>query len=215
MPTLSIVKKVVMAVTGLLWFGFLITHMAGNLMLFAGPETFNQYPEKLRAGLGPLLYVAEAGLVLLLLLHALSAFKVTSENSAARPVGYAVKATRRQATVASRTMIYGGITLLVFLVVHIITFKLGPWMEHPQGLWGLVVDRFQNPLYVLFYEVAMVALGLHLSHGLSSAAQSLGANRPGWRPKLRSAGVAVGWGMTLVFMSMPVWGFLIAKPLGK
>ncbi len=208
MPTLSIVKKVVMAVTGLLWFGFLITHVAANLMLFAGPEVFNAYPVKLREMLGPLLYLAEAGLVLMLLLHAISAYKVTSENSTARPVGYAVKATRKQATAASRTMIFGGTLLLVFLVIHLWSFKYGPWDTHPQGLWGLVVDKFSNPLYVLFYEVAMVALGLHLSHGLSSALQTLGVNRPGWRPTLRKAGVAIGWAMTLAFMSMPIWGFL-------
>lgn len=214
MPTLSIVKKVVMAVTGLSWFLFLVTHVAGNTMLFAGPETFNAYPEKLRATLGPLLYVAEAGLVLLLLLHAISAVQVTRENAAARPVGYAVKATRKQATLASRSMIYGGLLLLVFLVVHLWTFKFGDWAAHEHGLWGLVVNTFQNPLYVVFYEVAMIALGLHLAHGLSSALQTLGANRPGWRPKLRTAGTALGWLMALAFMSMPIWG-LLQNPAGK
>jgi len=205
----SIVKKALMAVTGLLWFGFLITHVMGNSLLFLGPERFNAYPKHLEDLLGPLLYVAEASLLILLLLHIYAAVRVTSENKTARPADYAKKReTKGQSTFASRTMIFGGLILAVFLVLHIRYFKLGGWETHPLGLYGVVTDLFRWKRWVLFYLVAMVALGLHLSHGLASGLQTLGVSKPAWRPKLRIAGLVIGWAITAAFMSMPIWGYL-------
>jgi succinate dehydrogenase / fumarate reductase cytochrome b subunit len=206
----SIIKKVVMAITGLAWFGFLITHLSANLLIYQGAETFNAYPVALRK-FGFLLYVAEAGLVLLLVGHIWAAIKVTVENRRARGTGYAVRATNGKATFASRTMVYGGLLLLVFLVIHIKTFKFGDW-DRANGLWGLVVETFKNPLYTGWYVLAMLALGLHLSHGLASSMQTFGFGRPIWRKRFHVLGFVIGWLMAGGFASLPIWCYLVPQP---
>ncbi len=206
----SIIKKVVMAITGLAWFGFLITHLSANFLIYQGAESFNAYPVALRK-FGFLLYVAEAGLVVLLLGHVAMAIRTTIENRRARPRPYAVKSTNGRATFASRTMVYGGLLLLVFIVLHIRTFKFGNW-DQANGLWGLVVETFKNPLITGWYVVAMLALGLHLSHGLASAMQTFGLNRPIWRARFRAIGFVVGWMMAGGFMSLPIWCYLVPHP---
>lgn len=196
-----------MALTGLAWFGFLVTHVVANLNLFRGPAALNGYAAALR-NLGPLLIVAEVGLFALIAVHIVGALRVTTENAAARPQGYTVSATRKQATFASRTMILGGFLIVAFLLLHVKFIKFGPVDQHPQGLWGVTTDLFKNPGWVAFYLLSLAALGLHLGHGLSSALQSLGVGRPGWREPLRKAGLAIAWLMILTFMSMPIWGYL-------
>ncbi len=208
MKLASVITKVLMALTGLAWLGFLVAHLSGNFLLFAGPEAFNGYAKGL-ASLGPLLIVAEVGLVALLALHVASAVKVTSRNRQARAQGYEVKATQGQATAASRLMVVGGIVLLTFILLHVATFKFGDH-DGENGLWGLVVRTFQNPIWVAWYAVAMAALGLHLSHGFGSAFQTLGIFKPAWRAQLRKLGVALGWLIAAGFVSMPIWGLLVA-----
>ena len=205
----SILKKTMMAISGLAWFGFTIGHLSGNFLLFKGEKAFNDYAAFL-ASTGALLYLAEIGLIALLLGHVFGALKVTDENRKARPVEYLRYNSGGKKSFASRTMIYGGWLLLIFIVVHIKMFKFG---DHggEGGLFGLVMRSFQNPLITGFYVVAMLALGLHLSHGISSAAQTLGVAKPNWRPKLKAGGVAVGWLIALGFISLPVWAFLTAK----
>jgi succinate dehydrogenase / fumarate reductase, cytochrome b subunit len=206
----SIIKKVVMALTGLGWFGFLITHLSGNLLIYQGAETFNAYPAALRK-FGFLLYIAEAGLVVLLLGHVVAALKVTLENRRARGQAYAVRATNGRATFASRTMALGGVLLLLFIVIHIRTFKFGDWTQ-ANGLWGLVVSTYKNPLMVGWYVFAMILLGLHLSHGLASSLQTLGLGKPVWRARFRTVGFIVGWLMAGGFMSLPIWCYLVPQP---
>jgi succinate dehydrogenase / fumarate reductase, cytochrome b subunit len=199
----SILKKVAMAITGLGLFVFLIAHLSGNLLILMGPEAFNAYPVKLRE-LGPLLYAAEAGLAAFFVLHIYSGIRVTLENRKARPERYEVANTAGEATLASRSMAIGGVLLAVFLIIHLKMFKFSSW-DVPNGLWGLVVDTFGNPLWVAFYELAMIALGLHLSHGFSSAFQTLGALKPRWRPRMRQVGFALGWALAIGFMILPIW----------
>lgn len=206
----SILKKVVMALTGLAWFGFLITHLLANLQIYQGAETFNAYPEKLRQ-FGFLLWVAEAGLVLFLVAHVWSGLKAVGENRKARKKRYAVRSTFGRATFASRTMPIGGLILLIFIVLHVYTFKFGDW-GRPNGLWGLVVETFKNPVVVAWYVLGCLALGLHLSHGLGSSLQTLGVGRPVWRVRLKRAGFVVGWLMAGGFMSLPLWSFLVPSP---
>lgn len=202
----SILKKVLMAVTGLLLFGFVIGHLTGNFLLFKGAEEFNAYAEFLHS-LGGLLIVIELGLVAFFVAHIYLGIKATAENRSARPDGYNSTARAGESTFASRTMIVGGIILMVFVVTHVWSFKYGDHSGEG-GLWGLVVRTFQNPLIVAWYLLAMVALGLHLGHGFGSAFQSLGALKPHWRPKLKSTGYVVGWLIAAGFASMPVWSFL-------
>lgn len=209
MKLTSILKKTAMAVTGLAWIGFLVGHLAGNLQIFAGSEKFNAYAQFL-ASLGGLLYVAEVSLIAFLAMHIYSGISVTRENRAARPKDYAARSINGESTLASRSMAVGGVILAVFIVSHVVMFKYGD-MTGPGGLWGLVIREFKNPLVVAWYLLAMVALGMHLSHGLQSAFQTLGALKPAWRPKLRQVGGAFGWLIALGFGALPVWAYLYAQ----
>jgi succinate dehydrogenase / fumarate reductase cytochrome b subunit len=205
----SILKKALMALTGLCWFGYVILHLAGNFLLWAGPDTFNGYAKALTAN--PLLIPAEIFLVATLLIHVAMAWRVTNENNTARPQPYAYKVSSSgSSTLASRTMWYGGALLFIFIVIHVWMFKYG---DHSgaYGLWGLVVRSFKNLWITLFYLVAMVALGFHLSHGFWSAFQSLGMLPPHWRPRLRTTAQLLGWAIAGGFMLLPLWALFFAE----
>ncbi len=172
--------KILVGLTGLLLFGFLIGHLAGNLSLLVGADAFNAYAHKLES-LGPLLYLVEAGLVAVFLAHVVKTLTVTRRNSSARPAAYQEKKwsghTSRKSW-SSTTMALTGLFILFFVVTHVRTFKFGTWYVDPatghRDLYRLVAEIYANPLYVGFYVVAMLLIGMHLNHGISSAAQSLG-----------------------------------------
>ena len=209
MQLASISKKVLMAVTGLAWFLFIILHLLGNLLLWAGPETYNKYSEALISN--PLIYPAEVGLVLFLLVHIFSAWRVTNENNKARPQPYVMKvASTGNSTFASRTMWYGGVIMLLFLIIHLWMFKFGD-MSGEHGLWGLVVRSFKNPLISLAYILAMIPIGVHLSHGFASALQSLSALQPQWHAGLRQGGKILGWVLAIGYILLPIWALFIAE----
>ena len=209
MEVSSIVKKAIMALTGLAWFGFVIVHLGGNLLLYRGPESFNSYSDKLLAN--PFLIPAEIALVVFLLSHALSALRVTRENLTARPDRYVYKvASTGSSTFASRTMWYGGVIVLLFIIIHVWMFKFGD-QSGEYGLWGLVVRSFKNPLIAAWYIFAMLPLGLHLSHGFSSAFQTLGVIQPRWRPGLQKTGLVLGWVLAVGFILLPLWAFFFAE----
>lgn len=205
----SISKKVVMAVTGLSWFLFIILHLLGNLLLWAGPEMYNEYSEALISN--PLIYPAEIGLLVFLIVHILSAWRVTNENNQARPQPYAVKVSSTgNSTLASRTMWYGGVIMLIFLIIHLWMFKFGDYSgEH--GLWGLVVRSFKNPFIAICYILAMIPVGLHLSHGFASALQTLSAVQPRWHAGLRQGGKILGWVLAVGYILLPIWALLFAE----
>lgn len=204
-------SKILIALTGLLLFGFLVTHLAGNLTLFGGGEPFNAYTYKLEST-KPLLYVAEIGLIGLFLLHIYKTVAGYLRNRAARPSGYAEKHwaghTSRK-SVSSTTMIVSGTLLLLFVVVHIRTFKYGPYYVDPltghRDLFRVVVEAFQNPLYVAFYLVAMLAVGMHLNHGISSATQSLGLGTRRFGPAFVMAGRALALTIAGGFAVLPIY----------
>ncbi len=207
----SILKKFFMALTGLGLLGFLVTHLAGNLLIFKGSGAFNLYADNLEH-LGLLLIVAELGLSAIFVAHIVLAIKVTLENKAARPIAYQVKNTAGQSTFASRTMMITGVLILIFVVFHIIHFKLGAKKDHGVTvLWELVVNTFSNPVYALGYVVFMLILGTHLSHGASSILQTLGILKPHWRANSRVVGALIGWGIALGFASLPLYALLV-KP---
>lgn len=202
----SILKKTLMALTGLAWFGFLVGHLTGNFLLFKGPQAFNDYAHMLEST-GALLWIAEIGLVAFLATHIYSGIKVSLENRNARPNDYEVKTDRGQASIFSRSMLVGGVVMAIFIVTHVLAFKFGT--RHPEdGLFGLVRDSFQNPLTVAWYVLAMVAVGMHLSHGLASALQTLGVSRSAWRDRLRTAGLVLGWLIAGGFISIPIGMFM-------
>jgi succinate dehydrogenase / fumarate reductase cytochrome b subunit len=209
MTLASILKKVLMALTGLAWFGFIIAHLSGNLLLYKGPESFNSYSDTLLSN--PFIIPAEIALVLFLVVHFVSALRVTRENNNARPQSYIYKlSSTGSSTFASRTMWYGGVIMLLFIVLHVWMFKFGDHSgEH--GLWGLVIRSFKNPLIVIWYVVAMLPLGLHLSHGFSSAFQTLSLLQPRCQAGFQKAGVILGWVLAIGFIMLPLWAFFFAK----
>jgi len=208
--------KVVIAFTGLALFGFLITHLAGNLLILVGPEAFNNYSHALVSN--PLIYLAEAGLALLFVLHIFKTATNFGRNRAARPVGYAVKRpaghTSRK-TLSSTWMIVSGTTILVFLLLHLKTLKFGAYYPSAEpgvrDLYRLTVETFQKPGYVIWYVVAMVLVGMHLRHGITSALQSLGAIPASMTRKVLTAGAIVAAVIAGGFALIPIWVYFFTQ----
>ena len=173
--------KITMALSGIVWIAYVIGHMIGNLKIFQGREVFNHYAEGLRGfgdpflGSGQALWIARIILIVALVLHVWSAWKLTRVSRAARDVGYR-KREAIEFSRASRTMRWGGVALLAFIAYHILHLTLG-WAHH-DFVHG---DPYHNfvagfrlwPVSVI-YLAAMIALALHLYHGTWSALQTLG-----------------------------------------
>jgi len=185
----------VMAVTGIFLFGFVIAHMLGNLQIFLGQNALNSYAAKLQH-LPELLWPARIFLLLTLIVHIWTAIQLTAENRKARPVKYAYKDTV-QASYASRTMMVSGVIVALFIVYHLLhyTFKVtNPEFSHltdAQGrhdVFSMVVLSFQNVWISLVYILAMILLSAHLSHGVSSLFQSLGFNHAKYQPIIAWSG---------------------------
>ena len=164
-------KKLGMAVTGLIWYGFLVGHLLGNLLLLKGDggQTFDAYAEFLVNH--PLLIPAELFLLATFLLHIYLAISLTAENRKARPVSYQVTRSSGGRNWASSSMIYTGAFTLVFIVFHLITFKYGDRVGG--SLYKLVEQTFQQTGYMVWYVAAMLVLGFHLWHAFQSAFQTL------------------------------------------
>ena len=198
-------KKVVMAITGLVGIGFVIGHMVGNLQVFQGPERLNAYGALLHGPLNELLWVVRVVLVAAVLLHVVAAWQLTRRDRAARPVDYHRRAPQ-VSTFASRTMRWGGVLLLVFIVLHILHFTTGTVRPAgtftPGDVYGNVTGSFRIWWVTLFYVAAMTALGLHLYHGAWSSVRTLGAETPArnlrHRPVAVLVAVVVAGGFALV-----------------
>lgn len=199
----SLAKKIGMAVTGILLYGFLVAHLSGNLLLLRGDggSAFTAYSDFLINH--PLLVPAEIGLILLFFVHIYLAITVSLENRRARPVAYQVKRTAGASTLASRTMIWTGSGILIFLVVHITTFKFGDRGEG--SLYDLVIGSFRTELYAGGYLLVMVILGFHLWHAFHSAFQTLGVSS---RPVLRRASIVLSAVLAIGFAAIPALIYL-------
>lgn len=200
----TIGKKVVMAVTGLIGVGFLISHVASNLSVFTDPGHLDAYAKFLR-GLGPLLYIARGVLLAAVLLHVVAAVQLVQRARAARPVDYRAREPQ-VSTFASRSMKVGGFLLLAFIVFHIadLTFGIGhPDFVHLRA-GGNIVSGFKRWPVVLFYVVAMVSLGFHLYHGAWSSMRTLGAARPSATPLRRVIPVVLAVAIAGGFASIPL-----------
>ncbi len=202
-------KKIITGITGLGLVIFVIAHMLGNLSYLSGnADAYNAYAEKL-ASFGPLLYLAEVGLLLLIVVHAVIGVNIYVRKRRARPQGYAKYRSAgkpSRMTLSSRTMIITGLVLLLFLVFHLNSFKFGPGMAEGyvanvdgaevRDLKRLMTEKFQHPLYAFGYTGAMLLLGFHLRHGVWSAFQSLG-----WmNAKATSFVYAVGVGLAALLV---------------
>ncbi len=186
----TIGKKVVMAATGVVGYGFVLGHMAGNLQVYLGPGAMNAYAESLREFLhGAGLLIARGVLLAAVALHVWAATSLTLLSRAARPVGYR-RTRHRESSYASRTMVWSGPILLLFILYHLAHFTWGLPQVHPNFIPGDAyhnfVVGFQSRPAAAFYVLAMLCLGLHLYHGAWSMLQTLGLSHPRWN-RLRFA----------------------------
>lgn len=199
-------KKVVMGVTGVIGIGFVILHSLGNLLIFQGSTALNSYSRFLKSS-AELLWALRITLIVAVTLHVIAAVQLTQQSRAARPTGY-VKREAQVATVASRTMRWGGALLLIFIVLHILHFTTGS--IRPAGVfshedvYSNVVSSFRIWWVALFYVVAMIALGFHLFHGAWSSMRSIGVSPPSPRPLHRRLSLLIAVLVWAAFTSVPL-----------
>ncbi|HYL54205.1 MAG TPA: succinate dehydrogenase cytochrome b subunit [Gemmatimonadales bacterium] len=204
-------KKAIMAVTGVMLFLFVVGHLAGNLKVFQGPEHFNAYAEGLRTvgapffARGQVLWAVRLILLASVFLHVWAAIAVTRASWAARPVGYH-GLTPTETTYAARTMRWGGVIILLYVIYHLLDLTFGA--ANPSFVRGDVyhnlVASFQRWPVSAMYIVAVVVVGLHIDHGLWSAFQTLGLNRPPtfrWRRGVAGTIAAL---ITAAYIAIPV-----------
>ena len=207
----SIARKVLMALTGLGLLGFVVGHLAGNLQIFLGQEALNAYAKFLKDNIA-LIWPARIGLLAILFVHVVVAIQLTRANKRARGSSYRYQASI-QASAASRYMIHSGMIILIFVIVHLLHFTLGcldPENYHlvdskgRHDVYSMVVLGFQDVYYSGGYLVAMLALGAHLSHALSSVFQTLGFNHERYTPKIKVFAPLVAWGIALGYAAIPL-----------
>lgn len=209
----TIGKKIIMGLTGLIGIGFVIAHMIGNLQVFVSQEKINSYGALLHGPLAEFTWALRVVLIAAVVLHVLMAYQLTRRSAAARPIEYQMREPQ-VSTLASRTMTWGGVLLLVFIVVHILHFTTvtidpGGWrgMTDGQGhrdVYGNLIASFRIWWVALFYIVAMLALGLHLYHGAWSSIRTLGYAKPSRHPLHRRIALVVAIVVWLGFTLVPV-----------
>jgi len=204
----SVGTKLLIGLTGLALFAYLVLHLAGNAMVFLGPEVFNEYAHALISN--PLVIPVEIGLLLVFLVHIYKTSTMWMANKAARPVRYKKKSlaghTSRK-SLASSTMIASGLIILLFVVVHVKQFKYGAFYlvagsDSIRDLHRTEIEVFQQPLWVVFYVLCTLVVALHLRHGISSAFQSLGLDHPRYTRRIVAIGIAlallIGGGLAMI-----------------
>lgn len=204
----SVGTKLLLGVTGLLLFVYLVLHLAGNALIFAGRDVFNEYSHRLISN--PLIIPIEIGLLLVFVVHVFKAVRNVIANRAARPVPYERKEraghTSRKG-LSSSTMIASGLIVLLFVVVHVKQFKFGSYYQtvsdNPiRDLYQTELDVFSQPLWVLFYVIGTCFAGLHLRHGIASGLQSIGLDHPLYTRRLTLLSlilaILIGGGLAMI-----------------
>jgi succinate dehydrogenase / fumarate reductase cytochrome b subunit len=228
MFTSSLGKKYLMALSGIVLIGFVFVHMAGNLQILLGQDKINAYAHALQSLPLPILWGSRLFLLGAVLVHAVTAYQLIKENRKARPQPNDIETTKR-AGIASLKMGLTGSILLAFIVFHLLHFTirtiypeyddLMTTVGSPDGseihdVYSMVLAGFQHTWISIFYVVAMGLLCSHLSHGVSSAFQSLGIRSESWREKLDLAAKAYAWIIFLGFSIVPIlvlaenWGIV-------
>ncbi|MDC1067977.1 succinate dehydrogenase cytochrome b subunit [Candidatus Kapabacteria bacterium] len=178
-----IFAKVVVALTGLVMVGFIIGHTSGNLLIFVGQDAINTYAQGLK-DIGAALWVVRSALIISVVLHIYYTLKLTALNKAAKPIGYK-KTTYKRSTFASRNMTILGLTILFFIIYHLLHYTFQ--VTHPQfkdlqdslgrhDVYNMIVAGFQNPIICIFYILGVLGLGYHLRHGIQSMIHTIGLN---------------------------------------
>lgn len=208
----SVGKKELMGLTGLALTGFVLVHMLGNLLMFAGPEAYNMYGHGITSS--PIYYLIELGLLAVFLTHLGLGIRLTVENRGARKTPYKFATNGlKAAPTASKMMIHQGMVILIFTISHLITFRFGTiYTAEYKGvvvrdLYLLMQEVFSSPLYVGGYILAMLVVGFHLSHGVYSSLQSLGLSHPSYTPKVKLASLAIASLVAGGFIAQPVYFF--------
>jgi succinate dehydrogenase / fumarate reductase cytochrome b subunit len=216
----SIGSKILMALTGAVLLLWITGHMLGNLQIYAGQDALNAYAEKLRA-IPALLYLVRVVMVVVVLIHIITSVTLWLQNRRARSLPYAYKDTV-QASIGSRTMIYSGLLIFIFVIYHLMHLTWG--MIHPEyahlmdpkgrpDVYSMVVLGFQNAVISITYIIAMLCLWFHLSHGFSSLFQTLGLTGPKYRPLIERAGPIVATVIVAANISIPLTVLLgLIKP---
>jgi succinate dehydrogenase / fumarate reductase cytochrome b subunit len=216
----TVALKLTMAITGLVFIGYVLLHMYGNLMAFGGLETYDTYAHHLRTigepmlPHGGLLWVIRIVLLVSLVLHVYAAFTLWHRAGKARTHKYAVKRNTGSAF-SSRTMRWGGITLLLFVIWHLIQFTLvKPRLGGPESAeaikespYLMLLNAFDPTMWwvTLIYLVALAALAMHLHHGVWSAAQTLGLTGTATaRRRAKATGLAVALVISVGFALVPL-----------
>jgi len=204
-------KKFLMAASGAALFGFVIGHLVGNLQIFLGQEAINRYALFLKST-GELLWAARIGLLVMIGLHIWTSVQLTAENAAARPVAYTGK-NYIKASTASRTMIWSGLVILVFIIYHLMHYTF--MVVHPEyrnlldargrhDVYSMMILGFQQPAISAFYIAAIFLLCSHLSHGIYSMFQSLGLQNQKARALLTTWAPRLAWLIFAGYASMPI-----------
>jgi succinate dehydrogenase / fumarate reductase cytochrome b subunit len=205
----SVGAKVIVALTGLGLVGFTIAHMIGNLKMFSGPDSINGYAYFLKHDIGALLWIARGALLTVFVLHLTLAIRLTLRSRAARPVPYTY-ASSVQATISSRTMIWSGVVVGLFILFHLAHFTFAwvhgkefvdssgrlVWKNYleltddkgRQDVYSMVVAGFTTPWLCVLYIIAQVVLFIHLLHGVQSSFQTLGLKNNRFRQAIRLLG---------------------------
>ena len=207
----SVGTKILIGITGVALFLYLLIHIAGNMVVFFGPAAFNKYAYTLEGN--PLLPIVELLLLLVFLVHIYKTVRMFLSNQSTRPIGYAKKknaGSPSRKTFASSTMIVSGLWLLAFLVIHVKAFHDGwgtqyEWATGGRDLYRQEMDTFTSPLTVGFYVISMLVVGSHLWHGISSAFQSLGLDRPAWTRFILPAGKVIAVLIAGGFIVIALW----------
>jgi succinate dehydrogenase / fumarate reductase cytochrome b subunit len=208
--TNSVFKKVVMAVSGLVMLLYLIAHVVGNLKVFAGRESFNSYSEWIRTVGEPavpnqtVLTIVRIVLLVAVIAHFWAAVSLWRQAKRARPEGYVTKKAVAQ-SYASRTMRWGGVIVLLFIIWHILDLTVGA--VNPDGSDTTPYDRlvasFSNPFITAFYVLALVLLGMHLRHGIWSATQTLGQSNKRRERTVNAFAIAFSTALIAGFLLVP------------
>lgn len=203
----SVGCKLLMALTGLMLVGFLIAHLSGNLLVFAGPEALNLYAKTLRDYIG-VLWVLRLGLIAAFCLHIFAGVRLTALNRQAKPKKYKVTNIVK-ASLFSRYMMQSGFVVLSFVCYHLahLTFKA----THPEFLelgefdvYTMLVSSFKDPFVSGFYILSVSLLMAHLNHGISSSMQTLGLCHSKYNALIKNASLGLCVALALGFVSIPV-----------
>jgi succinate dehydrogenase / fumarate reductase cytochrome b subunit len=225
----SIFRKQVIALTGLVMIGFVLVHLSGNLLIYAGPDVFNGYSANLHK-LGALLWVARFGLIAAFVLHVWLTLLLVKENRAARPQAYEVDDPKGDRAFAAAVMKYTGLFIAAFLLLHLYDFTFGS-KTGPQsviaavdagkslGLFGLVWNsfKFTDPIgwiRVPIYIIAVSCVGMHLSHAIQSVFQTFGFHHARFTPLIRHASLVIGALVALAFAMIPIYVMVMPTPWG-